>query len=106
MNTIDKNHPNQNLINDLVELLHFIKTPLVTIKIGGEILKEVLPVLINSYKKDIQINKKHDTSISMHKIDKLDSIINNIIVEANRISEHTKKIEQQITERNINIKDI
>lgn len=106
MNIDDKSHKNQDLTNEIVELLHFIKTPLASIKIGGYILKEALPLLINSYKNDIQINTQNAPIIDMHKIDKLSSIINNIITEANRISEHTKTIELQITEQNTNIKDV
>lgn len=74
--------------NELIELIHFIRTPLASIKIGGEILKDILPVLLNVYQ-----NFSNDVVISSAKLNQLSAVIDNIVIEANRISEYTKKIE-------------
>jgi signal transduction histidine kinase len=96
MSVIAKNGPDQELTHEIAELVHFIRTPLASIKIGGDILKEVLPLLINAYKENIQLNQKNHDVVSSVKLDKLDSIINNILIEANRISEHTLKLERHL----------
>ncbi|MFA5959983.1 MAG: hypothetical protein WC785_05655 [Tatlockia sp.] len=98
----DKSCSSQDLTNEILEFIHFIRTPLASIKIGGHILNEALPLLINSYKSDLQSNEKNGIVTGINKIDKLTSIVNNMLIEANRISEHAKKIEMRITKQKIN----
>ncbi len=78
--------------SELAEIIHFIRTPIAAIKMGGEILKEYLPIIGESYK-----NSGNQTSsenvIDDQKIDKLYAIINNILIEAHRISDYIKKVE-------------
>jgi len=105
MDINEKNCPNQDLASEIIEFIHFIRTPLASIKIGSHILKETLPLLINPYKKGLLVSEKDGIVTDLNKIDKLASIINNILIEANRISEHTQKIELQITNQNIDPKE-
>lgn len=90
------------LITEFLEFTHFIKTPLVSIKIAGQILNEAIPLLIDTYKdtykQNVVNNSKNEQLLNEHKLDKLVSIVNNLITEANRISEHTKRIEQHLAE--------
>ncbi|VEG92527.1 hypothetical protein [Legionella spiritensis] len=79
--------------NELIEFIHFIRTPLASIKIGGEILKDILPVLLSAYNNSSLQISNNDVVISDDKLNKLHSIIDNIVIEANRISEYTQKIE-------------
>lgn len=77
--------------DELIELIHFIKTPLASIKIGGVILKDVLPILIDTYK-----NKKiidGQPIINNHTLNNLMLVIENISSEANRISTHIENIQ-------------
>ena len=80
-----------NYKNELIELIHFIKTPLTSIKIGDGILKDIIPLLIDIYKKQ-KINKEA-LSVNDKKINKLIFIIDNIYAEANRISKYIENIE-------------
>ncbi|MCA0402718.1 MAG: hypothetical protein LCH30_02875 [Proteobacteria bacterium] len=87
---------NEDLVNEILEFIHFIRTPLASIKIGSHILNEALPLLINTYRRSFQFNE------TIQKADKLSSIVNNILIEANRISEYTKKIEMQVVKHKLN----
>lgn len=102
MNTNNNNIQTHELIAEFLEFTHFIKTPLVSIKIAGQILNEAIPMLIDTYKDTYQQNEafdnKNEQLLNGHKLDKLVSIVNNLITEANRISEHTKRIEQHLAE--------
>lgn len=106
MNTNNNNEQTHQLIEELLEFTHFIKTPLVSIKIAGQILNESMPPLIDTYKninkdtykQNVATSSKHEQLPNEHKLDKLASIVNNLITEANRISEHTKRIEQRLAE--------
>ncbi len=77
---------------ELTELIHFIRTPIAAIKMGSEILKEYFPILVESYKNSGE-QRSNEKMIGDEKMDKLSAIINNILIEAHRISDYTKKIE-------------
>ena len=79
--------------NEIIELIHFIRTPLASIKIGSEILNDVFPILVKSYKANLKHNERGSAAISEDKLNKLTSIFEGLIVEANRISEYMHKME-------------
>ncbi|KTD33565.1 hypothetical protein Lnau_2316 [Legionella nautarum] len=86
---IDKNNCLNNKFEaELIELIHFIRTPLASIKLGSGILKEFFPIFARAY----QSSNHQDLTISNDKMDKLYSILDNILVEANRISDYITKL--------------
>lgn len=93
INDVNSDYLDLKFRNELIELIHFIRTPLASIKIGSEILKDILPILLNVYKNSSQQVSNNDVVIGGDKLSKLYSVIDNILVEANRISEYMKKIE-------------
>lgn len=92
-NNVNSDYLDLKFKNELKELIHFIRTPLASIKISGEILKEVLPLLLNVYINSSQQTSNNDVVISGDKLNKLYSVIEVILTEANRISEYTRTIE-------------
>ena len=80
---------------DMRELIHFLRTPLSSITIGAQIIHDVLPALIEGYKHSVQHNRV-DSTVSDLKLAKLDTVVNNIISEVARVSEHVNGIEKKI----------
>lgn len=93
INDNDNDNLDLKFRNELMELIHFIRTPLASIKIGSEILKDILPILLNAYSNSSWKASNNEAVISGDKLTKLYSVVENILVEANRISEYMKKIE-------------
>lgn len=79
--------------NKIMALIHFIRTPLASIKMVSEILRDVFPILVKNYKANIQFADKDTITISEVNLDKLTSIVETLLLEANRISEYMEKIE-------------
>lgn len=105
MNNGNKYASNQELLDEILEFTHFIKTPLASIKIGGSILSEAIHPLVEAYKEYAQLNPQNGHLNNERTFDKLVSIINNLITEANRISEHTKHIEARLLEQKGNLQE-
>ena len=93
---IRKKSDTQSLNCEVGELIHFIRTPLSSIKAGAQILKELMPELIDAYEKSARLNVV-ETKISGVKLKKLDSVLNNILGEAERVSQHVNAIEKNKT---------
>jgi len=81
------------LNREISELVHFLRTPLSSIKTGTQIIKELLPDLVEVYEKSTSLNLI-ENKISEIKLKKLDCVLNNILNEAERISQYVDKIDQ------------
>lgn len=77
------------------EMIHFLRTPLSSITIGAQIIHDVLPALIEGYNKSVQ-QSLVDSTVSDVKLTKLETVVNNIISEAARVSEHVNGIEKKL----------
>ncbi len=91
-----KKNDTQPMNCEVGELIHFLRTPLSSIKAGAQILKELLPELIEAYEKSATLNVI-ENKISGVKLGKLDSVLNNILSEAERVSQHVNAIEKNKT---------
>lgn len=85
--------PGKNLENEIIDFLHFIRTPLASIKIGGEILKDVFPMLLDTYYLYHQNIGTESKITSDNRLKNLPIIIDGIIKETKRISEYVQTLE-------------
>lgn len=79
--------------NELIELIHFLRTPLASIKIAIGILNDVFPELLRSYSS----NNEHDDMVHIKtlgddKIKKLSFIMSGIVKESDRINDYIQAI--------------
>lgn len=88
----------ETLISDrkLNELIHFLRTPVSSIKAGSQILKGLLPELIEVYEKSLALQVV-ERKIDEVKLKKLTCVLSNILSEAERISEYVNDVEQRKT---------
>ncbi len=85
-----KSNGHESSVTEMNDLIHFLRTPLSTIKIGAQIIKEVLPILVDGYQKNSE--QVADKKISELKLAKLDTVVNNILNEAERVSQYINTI--------------
>ena len=91
-----KKNESLTLNGELSELVHFLRTPLSSIKTGAEIIKELLPNLVEVYEKSLTLNLV-ENRISEVKLKRLDCVLNNILSEAERVSQYVNGIEKNKT---------
>lgn len=96
LKTLKKKPKTLALDRELNELIHFLRTPLSSIKTGAQIIKELLPGLIEVYEESLTLNLV-ENKVSEVKLKKLDCVLNNILNETERVSQYVNSIEKNKT---------